>query len=129
MVWRWYVRTYVRRRRPWPARGKICACAFLVYACECCPIAVFSQKKYAVVSEASLTIKYIVLVFVHTVHLPFPSVLGGNEDSSEEGSGSPGRHSSSDPGSDLDDLDELLTRDFPTADLPSLISKAMGKGE
>ena len=22
--------TYVRRRRPWPARGKICACAFLV---------------------------------------------------------------------------------------------------
>ena len=23
--------TYVRRRRPWPARGKICACAFLVY--------------------------------------------------------------------------------------------------
>ena len=25
MVWRWYV------RRPWPARGKICACAFLVY--------------------------------------------------------------------------------------------------
>ena len=30
----WYglemVGTYVRRRRPWPARGKICACAFLV---------------------------------------------------------------------------------------------------
>ena len=26
-----YVRIYVRRRRPWPARGKICACAFLVY--------------------------------------------------------------------------------------------------
>ena len=23
--------TYVRRRRPWPARGKICACAFLVH--------------------------------------------------------------------------------------------------
>ena len=22
--------TYIRRRRPWPARGKICACAFLV---------------------------------------------------------------------------------------------------
>ena len=22
--------TYVRRRRPWPARGKLCACAFLV---------------------------------------------------------------------------------------------------
>ena len=25
--------TYVRRRRPWPARGKICACAFLVVIC------------------------------------------------------------------------------------------------
>lgn len=50
----------------------------------------------------------------------------GNEDSSEEGSGSPGQHSSSDPGSDLD---ELLTKDFPTADLPSLLSRAMGKGE
>ena len=24
--------TYVRRRQPWPARGKICACAFLVIA-------------------------------------------------------------------------------------------------
>ena len=40
--------------------------------------------------------------------------------------GLPGQHSSSDPGSDLD---ELLTRDFPTEDLPSLISRAMGKGE
>ena len=31
--------TYVRRRRPWPARGKICACAFLVYhyAYHCFP--------------------------------------------------------------------------------------------
>ena len=29
MVWRWY------ERRPWPARGKICACAFLVYIHTC----------------------------------------------------------------------------------------------
>ena len=55
-----------------------------------------------------------------------PLSLGGNDDSSgEEGSGSPGQHSSSDPGSDLD---ELLSKDFPTEDLPSLISRAMGKG-
>ena len=55
-----------------------------------------------------------------------PLSLAGNEDSSgEEGSGSPGQHSSSDPGSDLD---ELLTKDFSTEDLPSLISRAMGKG-
>ena len=59
--------------------------------------------------------------------LSCPPHLPGNEDSSgEEGSGSPGQHSSSDPGSDLD---ELLTRDFPTEDLPSLISRAMGKGK
>ena len=61
------------------------------------------------------------------LYSPSPLTLAANEDSSgEEGSGSPGQHSSSDPGSDLD---ELLTKDFPTEDLPSLISRAIGKGE
>ena len=52
----------------------------------------------------------------------------GDED--EERPGSPtsppnAQHSSSDGGSDLE---ELLAKDFPHEDLPSLITRAMGKG-
>ena len=36
------------------------------------------------------------------------------------------QHSSSDGGSDLE---ELLAKDFPQEDLPSLITRAMGKGK
>lgn len=52
----------------------------------------------------------------------------GSGDEDEEGSptSSPQQHSSSDGGSDLE---ELLTKDFPQDDLPSLITRAMGKGE
>lgn len=53
------------------------------------------------------------------------------DDSSSGRSGSPtssshAQHSSSDGGSDLE---ELLARDFPHEDLPSLITRAIGKGE
>lgn len=52
----------------------------------------------------------------------------GSGDEEDEGSpsNSPQQHSSSDGGSDLE---ELLTRDFPQEDLPSLITRAMGKGK
>ena len=43
----------------------------------------------------------------------------------EERVSSPHLHSSSDAGSDLE---ELLTKDFPQEDLPSLITRAIGKG-
>ena len=53
------------------------------------------------------------------------------DDSSSGRSGSPtsspqAQHSSSDGGSDLE---ELLGKDFPNEDLPSLITRAIGKGE
>ena len=53
------------------------------------------------------------------------------DDRSSGRSGSPtsyshAQHSSSDGGSDLE---ELLARDFPHEDLPSLITRAIGKGE
>ena len=53
---------------------------------------------------------------------------GVGSDEEEEGSPtcSPHQHSSSDGGSDLEDL---LTKDFPQDDLPSLMTRAMGKGE
>ena len=44
----------------------------------------------------------------------------------EERVSSPHQHSSSDAGSDLE---ELLTKDYPQEDLPSLITRAIGKGE
>jgi len=52
------------------------------------------------------------------------------DDSSSGRSGSPtsspqAQHSSSDGGSDLE---ELLGKDFPHEDLPSLITRAIGKG-
>ena len=52
------------------------------------------------------------------------------DDEDEERPGSPtsppnAQHSSSDGGSDLE---ELLAKDFPHEDLPSLITRAMGKG-
>ena len=52
---------------------------------------------------------------------------GSGDEEEEEGSpnSSPQQHSSSDNGSDLEDL---LTKDFPQDDLPSLITRAMGKG-
>lgn len=61
---------------------------------------------------------------------------GGSGDEDEDGympngrSASPNlspqaQHSSSDGGSDLE---ELLAKDFPHEDLPSLITRAMGKG-
>lgn len=56
---------------------------------------------------------------------------GDDESSSGRSCGSPtfnsppAQHSSSDPGSDLD---ELLSKHFPNEDLPSLLTKAMGKG-
>ena len=54
--------------------------------------------------------------------------VGDDED--EERPGSPSsppnaQHSSSDGGSDLE---ELLAKDFPHEDLPSLLTRAMGKG-
>ena len=52
------------------------------------------------------------------------------DDEEEDRPGSPSsppnaQPSSSDPGSDLE---ELLAKDFPHEDLPSLITRAMGKG-
>ena len=52
------------------------------------------------------------------------------DDEEEERPGSPSsppnaQPSSSDPGSDLE---ELLAKDFPHEDLPSLVTRAMGKG-
>lgn len=61
--------------------------------------------------------------------VPKPEPLEGvGSDEEEEGSPtcSPQQHSSSDGGSDLEDL---LTNDFPQDDLPSLMTRAMGKGE
>ena len=54
-------------------------------------------------------------------------VEGAGSDEEEEGSPSSSfqQHSSSDGGSDLEDL---LMKDFPQDDLPSLITRAMGKG-
>ncbi len=56
-----------------------------------------------------------------------PDAAGSGDEEEEEGSpnSSPQQHSSSDNGSDLEDL---LTKDFPQDDLPSLITRAMGKG-
>ena len=55
---------------------------------------------------------------------------GPGDDDDEDRPGSPSsppnaQHSSSDGGSDLD---ELLAKDFPHEDLPSLFTRAMGKG-
>lgn len=54
-------------------------------------------------------------------------IEGTGSDEEEEGSptSSSQQHSSSDGGSDLEDL---LTKDFPQDDLPSLMTRAMGKG-
>ena len=54
----------------------------------------------------------------------------GGDDEEEDRPGSPSsppnaQHSSSDGGSDLE---ELLAKDFPHEDLPSLLTRAMGKG-
>ena len=55
---------------------------------------------------------------------------GAGDDDDEDRPGSPSsppnaQHSSSDGGSDLE---ELLAKDFPHEDLPSLLTRAMGKG-
>ena len=57
-------------------------------------------------------------------------VANGDDSSSGSSSESPSssphpQRSSSDNGSDLE---ELLGKDFPNEDLPSLITRAMGKG-
>lgn len=56
-----------------------------------------------------------------------------NEDSSSSGGGSPYSSNSSSPrlqrsSSIGSDLDELLAKDFPQEDLPSLITRSLGKG-
>lgn len=56
---------------------------------------------------------------------PEPTEGTGSDDEEEGSPTSSQQHSSSDGGSDLDDL---LTKDFPQDDLPSLITRAMGKG-
>ena len=66
-----------------------------------------------------------------TVSSPKKPRQDSGEDDEEERPGSPSsppnaQHSSSDGGSDLE---ELLTKDFPHEDLPSLITRAMGKGK
>ena len=56
---------------------------------------------------------------------PEPTEGTGSDDEEEGSPTSSQQHSSSDGGSDLEDL---LTKDFPQDDLPSLMTRAMGKG-
>lgn len=55
----------------------------------------------------------------------FKAGLGAGSGDEDERAQSPQPQSSSDNGSDLDDL---LAKDFPQEDLPSLITRAIGKG-
>ena len=43
--------TYVRRRRPWPARGKICACAFLVHVYTSYIVQAMHPKQSVILDE------------------------------------------------------------------------------
>ena len=67
----------------------------------------------------------------HTGVLPRPNKklaygnCGVGSGDEEERAPSPQPHSSSDNGSDLEDL---LDKEFPPEDLPSLITRAIGKG-
>lgn len=52
--------------------------------------------------------------------------MGAGSGDEDDRAQSPQPHSSSDNGSDLDDL---LDKEFPPEDLPSLITRAIGKGK
>ena len=55
--------TYVRRRRPWPARGKICACAFLVIIIIAERI---SARQYKSGSILGIYVRMYVCIYVRT---------------------------------------------------------------